>query len=431
MIGIMKKTAFVVLFFALLLFGQENLTLSDAIAIALQNNYDIKITKADYKVAAINNAWGAAGRYPTIDFNVNSNRTWDYNDQADYTQDRTNAGVTLNWLLFDGFAVWIRKDKLDLYEELSAGNTVVVVENTIQSVILAYYKVLLEQEKLKVAKSLMNLSSDRFAYESERRRLGSLTTYDLLQAKNSWLEDKGRYLVQEVNFKNSVRDLNYLMAQPPEKTYAFVEDFKAEPRTFNVDSLRQKMLANNSTLRNQYISQALLEKEVALKRSDWWPTLSLGGGYNDVTSTTTLSGMDPNNADSYNYYATLNLSWSLFNGGNRKRAVEVAKIDRETGRIKIENMKHTLTNQLYNFYEFHLVRRELLDVAREALETAELNLKISEEKYRSGAINSFNYRDVQLLYLDSAVNQLDAIYAYIDVDAALMRLTGGIISQYE
>jgi len=427
----MKKIALTLLALTLSIQAQDDLSLSDAISIALRNNYDLKIARADENVAKISNAWGAAGRYPSIDFNVNSNNTWDYNDQADFKQNRRTAGVSLNWLLFDGFSVWIRKDKLNLYEELSAGNTALVVESTVQSVILAYYKILLENEKMQVAKTLMDLSHDRYGYESERQNLGSLTTYDLLQAKNSWLEDEGRYLMQRVTYKNAIRDLNYLMAESPEKSYNFSKEFKADPRDFSVDSLNQKMLANNTTLRNQYLGQALLQKEVSLKRSEWAPSLSLNGGYSDVHNNMALSGLPANVSDSYNYYGTLNLSWNLFSGGNRRRAVEIAKVDRETGEIKIENMKHSLTNQLYNYYEIHAVRKELLDVAQEALETAELNLKISEEKYHSGAINSFNYRDVQLLYLNAAVNRLDAIYAYIDVETALLRLTGGIISQYE
>ena len=427
----MKKIIFTMFMLVIVANAQQPLTLTDAITIALENNYDIKITRADQQIASISNAWGAAGAFPTISFSANSSLVWDYNDNADYTQERKTAGVSLNWLLFDGFAMWIRKDKLNLYEELSAGHTAIVVENTIQSVILAYYKVLLEHEKLLVSESLKNLSRDRYNYESERQQLGSLTTYDLLQAKNSWLEDQGRFLMQRVIYKNAVRDLNYLLAEAPDRTYEFVEDFCVEPKTFNVDSLSRKMLRSNSTLKNQYLSQALLEKEVKMTRSEWWPTLSFTGGYSDVNSKLTLSGMNADNQGSYNYNAALNLSWSLFNGGNRKRAVEIAKIDRETGEIEIENMKHALMNQLYNYYEIHLVRQELLGVAKEALETAELNLNISEEKFRSGAINSFNYRDVQLLYLNAAVNNLDAIYAYIDVETALMRLTGGIISQYE
>ncbi len=411
--------------------AQDSLSLSGAITRALKNNYGIQITEADERIAEIQNSWGTAGLYPTLSASASATWVWNYNEQQDFERQRLDGGVSLNWLLFDGFGMYIRKDRLELFQDLSAGNTAVVIEETIQDIILAYYLVLLEREKLEVARSLMELSQDRYEYESERQQLGSMTTYEVLQAKNSWLEDKGRYLVQEVAYKNSIRDLNFLMADAPQKSWVFTEEFKVQPSDYDLFILQEKMLANNKNLKNQYINQSLLEKEVALQRSEWWPTLSASASYSNSETELTNEGLPAFNSNEYSYTGAVNLRWTLFDGGNRKRAVQIAKVDRETGLIQLENVRHALTNQLYNLYEIHLVRQELLNVAQEALETAELNLQISEEKYRSGAINSFNYRDVQLLYLNSAVNRLDAIYAYIDVDTALLRIIGGIISQYE
>ena len=45
-------------------------------------------------------------------------------------------------------------------------------------------------------------------------------------------------------------------------------------------------------------------------------------------------------------------------------------------------------------------------------------------------INSFNYRDVQLLFLNAAFGKLQATYDLIDTHSELMRLTGSIISEY-
>ncbi|MBN1482064.1 TolC family protein [candidate division KSB1 bacterium] len=436
-----KNALLIILVLYTLAPAQESLGLNDAIAIALENNYTIRVTKSDQRVAEINNAWGTAGLYPSIDFSLNGSRYWDYSESdnpdagqmqlGDFERDQLQANVSLNWLLFDGLGIQIRKSKLKLFENLSAGNTAVVIEQTIQDVILAYYAVLLEKEKLQVARTLMQLSKDRYDYQTERQQLGSQTTYDVLQAQNSYLEDKGRFMLQEVAYKNAIRNLNFLMAANAQETWTFADAFVVDPVVYDLEVLKEKMLTNNRTLKNQYISQSLLEKEISLAKSAWSPVLSLRGSYNNNDVELRYQSFDPQQNDSYNYLVSLNLSWSLFNGGNRSRAVQIARIDRETGETQIENIKHTLTNQLYNFYEIHLVRQELLNVADEALETAQLNLSISEDKFRSGAINSFNFRDVQLLYLNSAVNRLDAIYAYLDVDTALLRLTGGIIQQYE
>jgi outer membrane protein len=95
--------------------------------------------------------------------------------------------------------------------------------------------------------------------------------------------------------------------------------------------------------------------------------------------------------------------------------------------VEIDQMEHALTNELFNLFDFHEVRLELLNVANENLEAAELNLTISEDKYRSGVINSFNYRDVQLIYLSASYQRLQSIYNLIGSKAGLTRITGGFL----
>ena len=90
-------------------------------------------------------------------------------------------------------------------------------------------------------------------------------------------------------------------------------------------------------------------------------------------------------------------------------------------------MEHALTNELFNLFDFHEVRRELLNVATENMEAAELNLSISEDKYRTGVINSFNYRDIQLIYLNVSFQRLRAVYNLIGSQAGLTRITGGFL----
>ena len=99
--------------------------------------------------------------------------------------------------------------------------------------------------------------------------------------------------------------------------------------------------------------------------------------------------------------------------------------------MEIAEMKHDLTNSLANIYEYYQVRNELLIVAEENLQAASLNLQISEEKFEAGAINSFNFRDVQNIYLNAAHRKLEAIYNFIDTQTALLRMVGAIVQEYE
>ncbi len=423
--------------FALLLFyisaavAQEPLTLNDAVAKALENNYGIIIMRQSQRISEIRNNWGTAGRYPYINLSAGDENSYNINKTENYANNRLSAGASLNWTIFDGFIVSINKQRYEELEQLSKQNTAVMVEGTIQAVVLAYYDVLLQKEKLKNWDEIRQLSEDRYNQAEDRKAFGTYVTYDVLQAKNAYLTDRSGYLLQEVNYKNSLRDLNYLMAEKSHVNYVLTESFNAIPVDYSIEDLQAQMVENNKTLQNQYVNQLLLENAVAAAKSSFSPTFDFRGGVTGTANRNNYADRGESWGNSANFYGNFTLSYNLFSGGNRKRAVEIAQIDETIGTVEIDQVTHELNNSLANLYEFYVVRKELLALAFENLEAAKLNLQLSKERFESGSINSFNYRDVQISYITISQRQLEAVYNLIDSQTSLLRLTGTIIQEYE
>ncbi len=428
---------FVFLFPSWGLSAQQELSLADAIRVGMKNNYQILISKQEFEISKNNNAWGTAGRFPVITAGLNQFNRYDNADsrtipgQRDkYYTSSVNPYINMNWTLFDGFAVNISKEKLALLEEFSEGNASLIVENTVQGIILAYYQVLLEQEKLKVFKEIKNLSGDRYAYEMEKKKLGSSVTYNVLQAEDAYLSDSSNYLLQKLNLKNAILNLKLLLGEKSRKEYTLTDDFEIITESVAFDTLLNKMMSNNKTLRNQYINQEILKKEIRYQKSSLYPKLSLNAGFDQFNYRTKYENMDVAYTNSLDFYANFSLSFNLSNGGNVKRAIQNAKIDEVIGQLTTNEIEHTLGNQLKNYFDLYNIRKQLYDVSLVSVESAQLNLKISGEKFKSGAINSFNYRDVQLIYLNAAIGRLEAIYNLISTYTELLRLSGGILEEY-
>lgn len=418
--------------------GQEPLTLEDAILKGLENNFQIRISEQEYNIARLNNTQGAAGRWPSINIGVNSLNRYDNTPSYDtaslsyvrgdqYTNSLTPY-VELRWLLFDGFFVNINKQKLDLLEQYSQGYSTIVVENTLQAIILGYYYALLEQERLKVLRGVKDLSGDRYDYEMMRKDIGTSVTFEVLQAKNSFYSDSTNYLLQELNVKNAFLRLNLLLGEPPEVQFMLVDSFMVNTQNYNLNELMSKALENNTNLKNQYINHEILKKNIGIAKSDLWPSLSMRAG-TDYTQGWYDWEKNEANTYLYDYYGNFTLSFNLFNGGNTRRAIQTAKINEQIGTLEIMQLEQTLANLLVNQFELYSIRKQLLEVANVNLESAELNMEIASEKYKNGTINSFNFRDVQLIFLNASSRKLNAIYDLFDSQTELLRLTGGIISQ--
>ncbi len=404
----------------------EDLSLSHALDKALENNYGLIISRSVLDISEINNDWGNAGRYPTVGFDASDNVSYDLTNST--FSNRLSAGVGLNWTLFDGFRVGINKTKLENLEDLSSGRLAVLIENTIEDIMLGYYNVLLQQQQLEVLKTVMELSNDRYQYELKRQSLGGSVTYNVLQAQNVYLTDKANFMSQEVVLRNSVRNLNFMMGDDPVKIWNFNDPFEADTTHYIFGDLLLKMKDSNRTLKNQYTNLLLQQNETSLKEASYYPTISMGAGMDYSHS---LTGAPVVGNQAVSPYGNIRLSYDLYSAGVRKRSVEVARINEKVAQVEIDQMQHALTNELFNLFDYYEVRIELLNVADENLEAAQLNLSISEEKYRSGVINSFNYRDVQLIYLNAALRRLQSIYNLVDSKTQLTRITGGFLGSSE
>lgn len=412
---------------------KQNLSLEDALNKALHNNYGIITTQKSKEIAELQNTWANTGALPNIQFVSSGNISEDFKDSENYSTQQFNSSVEMNWTIFRGFSARIQKKRLEELEKLSQGNVAVVVENTIFNVILAYYNILLADEQASIARNNMELSRDRYEREQHSKDIGATDTYDLLQSKNAYLTDSSDYLYAKAAYRNAVRELNYQMAEPLDVKYNFISQFSPDTSHFEYTGLENRMLENNHTLKNQYMNLELARLDVKSSKSAYYPSLSLTGsaGYSDLEQDYETMGQFYQGRDGYNTSAGISLTYTIFDGNSRKRALEAARMEREISEVKAEEIKQDLKNQLAQELELYRVRKQLLQVARENLESAELNLSLSREKFESGAINSFNFRDVQQIYMRAAYEFQNAVFRVIQSYHTLLRLTGGIIDEYE
>ncbi len=412
--------------------GQEALSLSDAIALGLKNNYELQITRKSEKIDVLNNHWGNTGALPTINFNMSGRESINLNDRENYHTRNISPEVSLNWVLFSGFSAKITKSKLEEMEQQSKGNSTILIESTIQDIILAYYDCLIQKNMLAVLQELSSLSEDRYLRAENSKKIGAGTSYEMLQAKTSWLEDQSSYLQQKNNFENAIRTLNFVMGTQGDENWKLTSMLTAEMPEYSLTELETQMFSNNQSIKNQYLNQSLLAKETALAKSRNYPSLSLntGLGHNWLNNYYSKDTPDTRQ-NATNGYVGFTLSFNLFNGGTTRRSVQIAGINEEMAQIQTKQMKHSLSNQLLQLYSNFNVEKTVLSLAEETVTTARLNLNLSKDRFESGAINSFNYRDVQVVYLNASISKLQAIYNLVQTNTELLRITGGIISEYE
>ncbi len=439
--------------------AQEQLSLSQAIQIGLERNFNIQIENKNTTIASNNNTWGQAGRLPTVDLtasNQNSLRDQKSDNQffggrlfPGYRLDNQKSysltpGVNVGWTIFQGNRVIINKKRLEQIQAESEQNAEVVVSNTIQAIILGYYLAALEGRRLEEFRKQLDLSGDKYLYIKTKYNLGGAVTSDVLLEENNYLTDSANAINQQLSLNNAMRNLNFLLVEPDlDKKYSLTDSLLVEDIVYDFDDLVDAAFSENVNLRRIYLTQAILETATNQQKSFLYPTLTFNGGYNwnkNVSDLTNARYEGP--TDDYQtppeplirrtgtYFVNFTLAFNLFNGKRINTAIKNAVVQEDIGNLRIDQLKQSVSADLATAYDQYTVRRQLYGINQRRRVASEINLSNTEQKFRNGSINSFDYRDVQNNYLSAAIQELQSIYNLIDSKVTMMRLTGGIIETY-
>ncbi len=450
--------------------AQDTLSLARAIEIGLSNNFGVQIEKLNVEVAVRNNTWGMAGRLPTVTMAAGQNNSAIQRKPANpfavaglNISDNVQGQLDVQFTLFDGFGVRMAKRRLDQLETLSKGNSTFIMESTIQSIILSYYQAVLEQERLQVFIKNREFSEERYNYVKLKKNLGSAISFDVLQEQNNYLTDSANVLLQEIVVRNSQRNLNVLLNQNINASYALTNPLEIESEEYRYEDLRDKMFSSNTNLRNQYVSQELTRNATRTAQSNLYPTLLLNVGgtgsldqltanFRSATGNTIENTVGYVNRDlsqpvyltvnetaftqqtqtgnSYGAYANLSLRYTLFNGSQLRRAVDNAQIQEKIAQLTTDQLKATLENSLLAGHDLYNLRKQLVQIAIIKLQAAELNLNLANERYKNGALSAIDLRIVQENYRAAALEKFAAIYAGLSSKLDLVRLTGGLVDRF-
>lgn len=417
----------------LTLLAQDELILEDAIKVGLAQNFDIIIANKNTEITSNNNNWGQAGRYPSIDLNLQQGNT--ISDQSNnptafipltIRSHSLQSSLNLNWTLFNGFKVIANKEKLASLQSQSEGNATLIIENTIQGIILSYYNAKLQLEKIALLKNVLELSKDKYEYQKVKKSLGTAVTLDLLQFESAYLTDSSSLVLQKLAYKNSIRNLNLLMGVDVSKTWNLTSSLTTKMPLFDSNELVEKMNSNNQNLKNQFLNLELSRQDLKIAKANLYPVIGFNAGAQNTNSQYVL-GPESQTGSTINYFGNFTLSYRLFDGGKIRRAIKNVEVQEEITNLNIEKTKLQLNQELQIQLENYNARTTLFSINKRAFEVSKKNLEIAHLKENSGLINSFNLRDIELAYLRSGVSLFDSMYSIIESKTNLTKLTGGII----
>lgn len=414
-----------------LVYAQEKLTLQEAIRIALQNNYDIKLIKNETQIAKNNANLGNAGMLPIVtgDFSTGGSRQNTLQTQASGTERRINGarnsnmgyGVGLDWTVFDGFSMFANYDRLKALEQQGEKNATQQILTTITDVLSAYYNVAKQQQLVVAADSTIDISAFRLRIADSKLKIGRGSKLDVLAAQVDYNTDTSSYLQQKNLLDNYMVTLNELLARDVNIKFTVDNAFDIE-ENLNYTTLAAQLEQLNPALQSAILNKKIAELSLKQVQGNRYPQISVNSGY-DFNRSQTPTGFNTQfraRGFSYGLTATVN----IFNGFLQRQNERNAKININTAELQLNQTKQNLNAQLTSAYQDYSTFLELAKLERGNIEIATQNLEITLEKYRLGNITPLELREAQRNFIDANNRYLEIKYQGKLAEIYLKQISG-------
>lgn len=413
--------------------AQDLLTLEDAVAQALKNNYDIRLSANDLRIDQQNVSMANAGLLPTVTGTFNQsnaiqNSTQVRSDGTTQTLDNAknnnlNYGVNLGWTVFDGFRMFARYDQLKQLEKLGSTELRLTIITRVADVMETYYDLVQQQQLLKALDTAIVISKQRVDLAQNRYTIGKAAKLEVLNAQVDLNTDQTNYLRQKETYENAQTYLNELMARDVATRFRVADTVVID------DKLKLADLVSLAGQQNPQIQISLLNKRIAelnLKqvRANRYPQLRLTTGYVFTETESSLGFTQQTSAKGLNY--GLGASINIFNGFLQSRNERIAKIQIETTDLQINQQQQAINSQLTSSYQTYLTNLELVQLEAKNVDIAKQNLDITLEKFRIGTITTIEVRTAQLNYINAMTRNSSAQYQAKLSEVALRELAGNI-----
>ncbi|HQA74027.1 TolC family protein [Flavobacterium sp.] len=395
----MNKASFLIslCLFSSFCFAQEtNWTLQKCIALGIENNLAIKIQQLEIKrnqktkVSMLNELLPQVNLYGNQSYNFGSTIDPSTNGRvsSNIQYDNFYLSAQMNLLDFSKIAE-AQKDKITI-EIVMAEKEIIENEYKLQ-VLESFYQTLFTQELQKIQEIQLQNSKYNLDRISKEVTIGSKPKSDLYDIQFNYAQEEKRFLetqqlltiqktqlFQLINYK----DLN-------------IETVVLEHTIANPEN-------DLENLKNPKIKAALLaleksKKAINFQRANNLPTLStfyqLASFYYKPLNQPEIVVENFSNqiGNNKNQQVGVQISIPVFNGFKNNRAITAAKIDSEKSKLKIEQEKNSLYQQLEleqkNKKNLESIQAKLIEIEN----FARASFTTTQAKFTTGVIDVFSY----------------------------------------
>ncbi len=418
--------------------SQNLLGKEEAVNLALENNYGIRVARNDIRVAENNTSIYNTGQLPTVTATIGpkfdvggSNLVFNTGQELVVKTAlawSASASVNVNYSLYNQartYNIESLQQRLHL-SELEARKT---LEINVLQLLTNYYDATRLRQTLALQLQTLDVSHRRLQRAQYRYDYGQGTRLDVLNAEVDVQRDSINLLNTQQQFANAKRNLNVAIGRDVNTPFE-VDTSVVYAGGLSLETLTQRTKDNNADLlistKNIDLSHLDLQISEAGKKPTVGATASYAYSYQDNPSTSFFAKQRNGGVS-----AGITLSWNIFDGGSKRPRSENTRVAIESQQVLKQQLEQQLARDVANAWESYQNALFVLRAEEHNLSTNQLNFERTEEQYNLGQVTSVEFRQAQLNLLTAATNYNNAKYSAKVLELQLLQLSGDLMrAQY-
>ncbi len=403
------------------------LTLDKAMSIALEQNRDVLIADQDRNKADAQIAEARSGAFPQLSFSAQYVRNLEvpvlflppgplFGNTTELafpigSNNSYQSGLTLMQAIYS-HQVNVALGIATTYKDFSNAGYESAKQSVVLQVKKAFYGVLLMQKLVDADRQDLDMVKANYENVQALYDHGQAAEFDLLRAEVQVANTEPTVISAENNLVLAVNGLKSLLSIRLDSNVVVKGDFTfTEVPQSVLDQGTRNAMTTNPTLQQLVFQESMLDQNISVEQSGYFPTVFAFGSYQWQTQDNTFQ------FNNYLWAKTMSVgvgvSWNIFDGLRTPARVEQAKVDLRKAQYTRLKAEEGITIQIQS-------ARLKMDEAKRRIQGQEKNIEqakkavsIAETRFKNGVGTQLELLDTQVAMTLAQTNYAQAIYDYL------------------
>jgi len=286
----------------------------------------------------------------------------------------------------------------------------------------AYFNILKSDKAVGVEKSAVESLESHLSVAKNFYDVGMIPVNDVLKAEVELANAKHSLIKGENDARLARMSFNVLLSKSVDETFDVEDILVYTPENPDQQQSLEKAMKARPAMKSLDISDEQIDRQITIAKSKYYPEVAASASYSKAGDTPNVSGS--NFSLSHQWQVGIGITWTLWDWNKAKSSVrqnETMKTELYKTRKAVEDgIKLEVKKAILDLKE----AEEKIPAARKAVEQAEENLRVSEERYKAQVSTSTEVLDAQTLLSQARMNYYSALYDHNLARAGLLRAVG-------